>query len=125
MMVLAKKALAFSPSMLEGATFVSEMTSIRERVANLPMGQDKVVMHQLEQFGKRPHDPTLQDFPALVRHGFLRPNEDEPIKLEPYTPHLKRFAAVGISSSFISGYALLSIEELLAKIQIFACHLQD
>jgi hypothetical protein len=124
-MVLATNTLAFTLSVDEGATFVSEMTSIRERVAHLPVGQDRVVMHQLEQFGKRPYDPALQDFPALVHHGFLRPNEDDPIKLEPYTPHLRRFASVGIRSSFASGYALLSREELQAKIQILRFHAQE
>jgi hypothetical protein len=106
-MVLTAETLAFTLPVDDEETFVVEMTSIREQVANLPSGQDRVVMHQLEQFAKQPVAPALKDFPALVMHGFLRPNTDDPTKLEPYTPHLRRFAAVGISSSLAWGYTLL------------------
>jgi hypothetical protein len=118
MMVLATETLAFTLEVDEGVTFVSEMTSVREQVANLPSGQDRVVMHQLEQFAKHPDDPALKDFPALVQHGFLRPHRDDPIKLEPCTPHLRSFAAVGIHSSLAWGYTLLSQGELQTNVQL-------
>ena len=118
MMALATETLAFTLSVDEGATFVLEMISIREQVANLPSGQDSVVMHQLEQFGKQSDNPALKDFPALVNYGFLRPNKDDPTKLEPYTPNLRRFASVGISSSLARGYHLLSKWELQTNVQI-------
>jgi hypothetical protein len=98
-MVLATDTLAFTLPADEGETFVLEMASIQEHVANLPSGQESVVMHQLEQFAKQSDAPALKDFPALVNHGFLRPKKDDPTKLEPYTPNLRRFASVGIGSS--------------------------
>ncbi len=117
-MALATETIAFTISVDEGATFVSEMISVREHVANLPSGQDRVVMHQLDQFSKQPDDPALKDFPALVNHGFLRPNKDDPTKLEPSTPNLRRFASVGISSSLAWGYHLLPKEQLQTNVQI-------
>jgi len=116
MMVLATETLAFTLPVDEEATFVLEMTSIREQVANLPSGQDRVVMHQLEQFAKQPVAPALKDFPALVNYGFLRLHTDDPTKLEPYTPHLRSFASVGISSSLAWGYTLLPTGELQTNI---------
>src|SRR6266496_3548115 len=98
-MALATETIAFTISVDEGATFVSEMISVREHVANLPSGQDRVVMHQLDQFSKQPDDPALKDFPALVTPGFLRPNNDVPKKLAPCAPTLRSFASGGISSA--------------------------
>jgi hypothetical protein len=112
MMILATETLAFTLPVDEGETFVLEMTAIREHVVNLPSDQESVVMHQLEQFAKQP------DAPALVNHGFLRPNKDDPTQLEPYTPNLRRFASVGISSSLAWGYKLLPKGELQTNVQI-------
>jgi hypothetical protein len=59
-----------------------------------------------------------ETFVLEVNHGFSRPNTDDPTKLEPYTPNLRRFASVRISSSLAWGYILLPKRELQTNVQI-------
>jgi hypothetical protein len=87
--------------------YQKEMESIWERVNQLPDGQNRVVLHQLVQFGKIPLHPSPQDFPALATHGFLveHPVDGQSV-WRPCAPHLEDFGHLGISSSFEDGYAL-------------------
>ena len=87
--------------------YQKEMESIWERVNQLPDGQNRVVMHQLVQFGKIPLHPSPQDFPALATHGFIVEQAvDGQSVWQPSTPHLEDFGRLGISSSFEDGYSL-------------------
>ena len=102
--------------------YQKEMESIWERVNQLPDGQNRVVLHQLVQFGKIPLHPSPQEFPALATHGFIvEQSVDGQSVWHPSTPHLEDFGRLGISSSFEDGYVLhprqLFHINLQAKIQ--------
>ena len=102
--------------------YQKEMESIWERVNQLPDGQNRVVLHQLVQFGKIPLHPSPQEFPALATHGFIVELAVDGQSLwQPSTPHLEDFGHLGISSSFEDGYTLHPCQvfqiNLQAKIQ--------
>ena len=102
--------------------YQKDMESIWERVNQLPDGHNRVVMHQLVQFGKKPFQPSPQDFPALATHGFIveQPVDGQSV-WQPSTPHLEDFGHLGIGSSFKDGYSLhprqVFQSNLQAKIQ--------
>jgi len=103
--------------------YQKEMESIWERVNQLPDGQNRVVLHQLVQFGKIPLHPSPQEFPALATHSFIIEQAvDSQSVWQPSTPHLEDFGRLGISSSFEDGYALYPRQvfqiNLQAKIQM-------
>jgi len=87
--------------------FQQEMEQLWESVNRLPDGQQRVVLHQLMQFGNTSPHPSPHTFPALATHGFLVEKQvDGQSVWQPSTPHLKEFAHLGIRSSFQYGYAL-------------------
>ncbi len=98
--------------------YQQEMESIWERVNQLPDGQNRVVMHQLVQFGKLPF-PSPQEFPALATHGFIvEQSVDGQSVWHPSTPHLKDFGSLGISSSPDYGYSLHPRQVFQGNLQV-------
>jgi hypothetical protein len=87
--------------------FQQEMERLWESVNQLPDGQQRVVLHQLLQFGNTFPHPSPQEFPALATHGFLFEKQvDGHTVWQASTPFLKEFGRLGISASFREGYAL-------------------
>jgi hypothetical protein len=88
-------------------SYQEEMEKIREKIAQLPDGQDRVVMHQLWQLSLTSSTPGPQNFPALKTHGFIVEQLlNDQIIWQTYTSHLKDFARIGIHSSLAYGYSL-------------------
>ncbi len=103
--------------------YQKEMERIWERVNQLPDGQDRVVLHQLVQFGKLALHPSPQAFPALATHGFLVEQAvDGQSVWHPCTPHLKEFGCLAISSSFQDGYSLHPRQVFHINLQV---HMQN
>lgn len=90
------------------------MEEIRQKICSVSEGQDRVVMSQLWEFGKKSRGgtrgainraPTL--FPALVAHGFIVERMvDGYVVWEPYIAHLNDFWQVGIEVSNGHGFLL-------------------
>jgi|SRR5215468_7510679 len=129
MTVLDPQEVVVSSSMAEKEAlspqqhYQKEMESIWERVNGLPNGQNRVVLHQLMQFGKIALHPSPREFPALATYGFILEHAGgAQFAWLPFTPHLKDFCYLGIRSSFEDGYALHSRQvfqiNLQAKIQM-------
>ena len=84
------------------------MEAIWEKLCSVSEGQDRVVMSQLWELGKKSVTITPKVFPALAAHGFIvERNIDEQVWWEPYSPYLKDFWRVGIQVSNRHGFQLL------------------
>ncbi len=92
------------------------MEDIREKIRGVCEGQDRVVMSQLWELGKKSQgrategaiNQALTRFPALALHGFIveRMVDDRAV-WEPCSQYLKDFWQVGIQVSNGHGFLLL------------------
>lgn len=84
------------------------MEDIRQKICGVCEGQDRVVMSQLWEFGKKAPRVTPAILPALAMHGFIVERMvDGHAVWEPCSPYLKDFWQVGIQVSNGHGFLLL------------------
>ncbi|MHB8600780.1 MAG: hypothetical protein ACYDER_28735 [Ktedonobacteraceae bacterium] len=106
--------------------YLHGMEDIRGKICRVSEGQDRVVMSQLWELGKKSQvsatggainrAPTR--FPALVLHGFIvEPMVDGHAAWEPCSQYLKDFWQVGIQVSNGHGFLLLPEHVFYANMQ--------
>jgi hypothetical protein len=94
------------------------MEDIREKICGVCEGQDRVVMSQLWELGKKSPRITPAVFPALAMHGFIMERlVDGHAVWEPCSPYLKDFWQVGIQVSNGHGFLLLPEHMFHANVQ--------
>ena len=94
------------------------MKDIREKICGVCEGQDRVVLSQLWELGKKSPRITSAVFPALAMHGFIVEHlVDGHAVWEPCTPYLKDFWQVGISVTNGHGFSLLPEHVFHANVQ--------
>jgi hypothetical protein len=94
------------------------MEDIRKKIRGVCEGQDRVVMSQLWELGKKSPRVTPTTFPALAVHGFIveRMVDDHAV-WEPCSQYLKDFWQVGIQVSNGHGFLLLPEQVFYANMQ--------
>ena len=96
------------------------MQDIREKIRGVSEGQDRVVMSQLWELGKKAPRVTPTVFPALAMHGFIVERMVDGYAVwEPYSPYLKDFWHVGIQVSNGHGFLLQPEHVFKANVNAF------
>ncbi len=99
---------AYTPDKDAHCLYQDGMEAIWKKLCSVGEGQDRVVMSQLWELGKKSVSITPKVFPALAEHGFIvERNADGHALWEPYSPYLKDFWRVGIQVSNRHGFQLL------------------
>ena len=94
------------------------MEDIREKICGISEGQDRVVISQLWELGKKSPRITPTAFPALAMHGFIMEHIVEGcVVWEPYSPYLKDFWWLGIQVSNGHGFLLQPEHVFQANLQ--------
>ncbi len=94
------------------------MGEIWEKIRGVCEGQDRVVMSQIWELGKKSPRITPTVFPALAMHGFIMEHMVDGCAVwEPYSPYLKDFWQVGIQVSNGHGFLLQPEHVFRANLQ--------
>jgi hypothetical protein len=125
---LSENADTLIPEKADRQRFQHDMQDIWGKVCGVCEGQDRVVLSQLWEFGKKSPASTAEGainlaptvFPALVMHGFIVERmADGHAAWVPCSPYLKDFWQVGIQVSNGHGFLLLPEHVFHANVNAF------